>query len=566
LVAAKRPRYIIMKRTPYSFDTRKTSLPMNRIWQEIRDQIKERQDRFVYDHLDFSGVFRNLEKDLKEGDHYLRFRLKSLSYLWSIDIGDFEFPHLSQPLGRIIYFLKKGIWLCLRFYTYRLFYQQREFNTQTYNTIVYFKKKYEQEIEELSTRLRKFKSPSSINQAQLSKRTVSFSQELNLAKGTLFKERRPRDFLGLGQKTQVVQILAGASPGDAITNYALTIGKILSRLRIQNQIGAPLTNVSPVLKNKPILSLESLFGNGFDSQHALVLYHYSIHSSASDLFSRCSGQKIICYHNITPAKYFLPFSDGRATLLQEGRDNLKNLIPVVDTAYAVSIYNEEELKDLGFKRVESLPLVYSHELLNVKAEPILLKKYSDGKTNFIFVGRLVPNKRIDQILRVFATYHHTINPNSRLLLVGSYIDLEPYFNYLKSLTYELGLRAKNQVEFLGHVVQKELVAYYQVAHIYLCLSEHEGFCLPLIEAMYYDIPVFALSRCAIPETMGLAGVLFKGENIRLWAELIHTVLRDKALKNRILNKQKERKAQFSEDRLLIRLKEILGLKGEGRGK
>src|SRR5690606_3919553 len=147
----------------------------------------------------------------------------------------------------------------------------------------------------------------------------------------------------------------------------------------------------------------------------------------------------------------------------------------------------------------------------------------DGYTNLLFVGRIAPNKKQDDIIKIFYYYKKFINPESRLILVGSYIGMERYYSELIKLVNDLDLQ---DVFFTGHIPFESILAYYQISHLFLCMSEHEGFCVPIVEAMLFDLPIIAYRSSAVPATLGNAGFVVSEKNYKAIAELIHIVLND----------------------------------------
>jgi glycosyltransferase involved in cell wall biosynthesis len=150
-------------------------------------------------------------------------------------------------------------------------------------------------------------------------------------------------------------------------------------------------------------------------------------------------------------------------------------------------------------------------------------QFDDEWTNILFVGRIIPQKRIENVIRYFHAYKRTCNPRSRLLLVGSYGGFDKYLAMLHQLVAALGT---TDVHFAGHVSDAELVAYYDVADLFLCASEHEGFCVPIVEAFYMEVPVVAYAAAAVPSTMDGAGVLFETTDPFVVAHALDVVLSD----------------------------------------
>ena len=177
----------------------------------------------------------------------------------------------------------------------------------------------------------------------------------------------------------------------------------------------------------------------------------------------------------------------------------------VDLALGDSEFNRQELEALGFDPTGVLPVVPDFSHLDLPPNDLIAREFDDDWTNILFVGRIIPNKRIEDVIRYFHAYQRHFNPRSRLLLVGSYGGFDKYLAMLHQLAARLGV---TNVHFTGHVIDAELSAYYDVADLFLCASAHEGFCVPIVESFYKQIPVVAYAATAVPATMDGAGVLY----------------------------------------------------------
>jgi len=338
---------------------------------------------------------------------------------------------------------------------------------------------------------------------------------------------------------RIYQLLADASENDAITNLSLQIKNILSNSKQQSQIYSAGT----IINNKlgETISSTKKMRNLKDTD--LLIYHFSIESNATAIFKRSNAIKIIYYHNITPSKYLLSYSDGYASRLRRGRNELQTLSQITDYALADSSFNALELKQLGFKDIKVLPLSIDERYLQTPPSKSIIKQYKKDTEIFLFVGRIVPNKNIEALLQTFYYYCNSINNNSKLIIIGSTDNLPSYYFYLKKIIKSLSLQ--NKVIFTGKIPLPELLAYYKRANAFLSLSEHEGFCLPLVESMYFNVPVFALDRTAIKETLGGTGVLINKLHYKSIAELMHLVLNNHTLKEQICQAQRRRFHELS---------------------
>jgi L-malate glycosyltransferase len=242
----------------------------------------------------------------------------------------------------------------------------------------------------------------------------------------------------------------------------------------------------------------------------------------------------LVYHNITPPEYFIGVHKDLVKLCFRGRRELTAYIDRSEIALGDSEYNRQELEALGFRTTGVLAVVPGFSHLDGMPDRMMAADFDDGWTNIIFVGRVIPNKKFEDVIRAFHAYRTRHNPRSRLLLVGSYSGFERYLAMLQSLIARLGTP---DVHFLGHVSNEELSALYDVADLFLCASEHEGFCVPIIEAFYKRIPVLAYAATAVPATMDGGGVLYDTKDALDIARLMEAVLDDGRLEDAILESQ-----------------------------
>lgn len=342
--------------------------------------------------------------------------------------------------------------------------------------------------------------------------------------------------------------------GDAISGEAIAISRILREMGFESTIYV-------VHAHEKVKHLSSHFSGFSEMQsnekpHAVILHH-SIDSPLNRVFMGLSSAvKVMIYHNLTPVKWFLSYNQRVAKDLVKGFEELPALAACADILLADSSYNAKELADVGQPRAKVLPLLLDDKKWAVSANPGIegILKGHGGK-NILHVGRLAPNKKIEDILKAFYFYHHKIEKESRLWLIGSDIDTEIYSFELRRLVSEL--RLKEAVTFVGSVADSELKSFYQNSDAYICMSEHEGFCVPLVEAMNFGLPVIAFDSSAIRETLGDAGLLIAEKNPSALAELVHIVVTDQALRASLIEKGKERAKAYSEQVFVERLKTLL---------
>lgn len=331
------------------------------------------------------------------------------------------------------------------------------------------------------------------------------------------------------QGTAVHQVLATLGYGDAIGNEALGIRRVLRDAGFESRIY--VETVDPRLEDET-----EDYRNLIEDSHPdnILVHHFSLGSRASRVAFAVPDRMILIYHNITPVRFFLDIRSPVVAQCHSGRRELGAYAARCDLALGDSAFNRAELDALGFPHTGVLPVVPDFAHLNVTPHPWLARQFDDDKTNILFVGRIIPNKRIEDLVRFFHAYRRRYNRSSRLLLVGTHDLFADYHASLTDLIRRLGTP---DVHLTGHVSNEELTALYDVADLFLSASEHEGFCVPLIEAFHKRIPVIAFAAAAVPATMDGGGVLFERKDPRHVASLINAVLTDAALEDEILEAQ-----------------------------
>jgi glycosyltransferase involved in cell wall biosynthesis len=330
---------------------------------------------------------------------------------------------------------------------------------------------------------------------------------------------------------KVHQFLTSYSYGDAIGNEAFEIRNFLREQGYESEIFALFYH--PKYADRIINYLEY---DRYSHEDNIVIFHFSIGSPVSKKFMRVPDKKVIIYHNITPHTFFLDYHRILAKDCYKGRIELKSFTGKVDLALGDSQYNEQELKEAGFARTGVLPLVMDFDKFSPKTVPVLDKLFNDGKTNILFVGRIIPNKKVEDVIKIFHLYQEHFYADSRLFVVGEYRGFERYLSALHNLAAKLGIK---NLHFTGHIPDDELISYFKLAHLYLHMSEHEGFCAPVPESFYLDIPVVAFNAGAVKETMNNGGILVNRKDYIRIAALMDHILTDALLKKKILATQQE---------------------------
>lgn len=287
------------------------------------------------------------------------------------------------------------------------------------------------------------------------------------------------------------------------------------------------------------------------------LLHFGIGSDLDAFLCAQPAPLVLYHHNITPPEFLAAYNPAFARQAQLGRVHLPALIRNARHIWADSLFNANELKVAGcngdvivLPPVLGLDHASAQERFGIHAASAL----SAGETRWLFVGRLVPNKGQDLLIHAFAHYHHRINPSSKLALVGSNRTAPGYDKYLLALAHTLGVA--NAVQ-MGPATEPELAAHYAAAQIFVCLSQHEGFCVPLIEAMNFGLPIVALARTAVTDTMGQAGVLLESAHPALVAETVNALLTHPQLCEQVIAAQHERAQAFAQPVVEAQAKAVL---------
>jgi glycosyltransferase involved in cell wall biosynthesis len=341
---------------------------------------------------------------------------------------------------------------------------------------------------------------------------------------------------------RIFQMLPVFVFGDAIGNDVIMLDKIIREKGYETCIffESATENASKISSHYSLIPKLD--------KNDIVLFHMSTYSNITYLFAEMNCRKIMIYHNITPPEFFYGYHFILHKYCHKGLEEVRYLSDKVDYCLAVSEFNKKDLEKMGFEcKIDVLPILLSFDDYKKKPSEKIIDKYSNGTINIISVGRInAPNKRWENILKTFYFFQKYVDKNAHLFLVGSYETDDVYPKRLMSYVRDLEL---NNVIFTGHIPFDEILAYYSIADIYLCMSEHEGFCVPLLEAMLFNKPVVAYSSTAIPYTLGEAGFLLEKNDPLEAALVINRILKDRSLYNEIVRKQNERLSFFNTQRV-----------------
>ncbi|MFR4351139.1 MAG: glycosyltransferase [Roseburia sp.] len=349
---------------------------------------------------------------------------------------------------------------------------------------------------------------------------------------------------------RIVQILPVLAFGDAVGNDTRALKDALLEAGYDTEIYAAVIDERlPHGTAKPYDMLEKL------EDDDIVIYHLSTGHKLNYEIEMLGGRKVILYHNITPECYFEKYNKDAYTSCSQGIKAAKRLARIADYAIADSEYNRQDLLSYGFQcNIEVLPILIPFEDYAKKPSARVMKTYEDDYVNILFTGRVVPNKKQEDIIDAFYYYKNFIQPKSRLILVGSFAGIDKYHKQLDAYVKKLGLE---DVIFTGQIKFDEILAYYHLADLFLCMSEHEGFCVPVVEAMYFDVPVIARDTSAIAWTLGGSGMLLSDKDPIIAAEMMNRVLTDEVLKQKILRNQRIRLLDFDNQKVKRQFLEII---------
>ena len=352
---------------------------------------------------------------------------------------------------------------------------------------------------------------------------------------------------------KIIQLLPSMAFGDAVSNDAAAIRQILLEGGYDTELYAEHIDMRlPAGMVRHISDLKP------PEEGDLLLYHGSTGDAMNLKVPLMNGKKVIRYHNMTPPAFFTEYSRKSRSLAEDGVYEMKTAAGGYSYGIAVSDYNRQNMRELGFTcPIDVCPIVIPFSDYDREPDPAVLEKYGgDGWTNLLFVGRISPNKRQENVIRAFERYHRQYNPKSRLILAGSPVAMEPYQVRLDRYVKALGL--EDCVIFTGQISFPAILAYYRLADAFVCMSEHEGFCVPIVEAMYFGKPIVALRAAAVPETLGRGGLLLDSSEPETAAAAIHRILTDGALRERLAAEQKRKLPEYSYGKVRERLLACLG--------
>jgi glycosyltransferase involved in cell wall biosynthesis len=328
---------------------------------------------------------------------------------------------------------------------------------------------------------------------------------------------------------KIHQFATSLTYGDAISDEMLEIQSILREKGHESEIFVRFFEPSMAGFMKDYREYEKI-----SSPDNVVIFHFSIGSPVSKMIFRIPDKKIMIYHNITPYDFFLDYHRILAKECYKGRLEIKLFIGKVDLALGDSEFNRKELEDVGYPKTGVFPLLLNFSKFDREDDPLVHSIFGNGKKTLLFVGRVIPNKRFEDVIKTFAVYQKTFQPNSQLILAGDHRGMERYYGALLDLVDRLHLK---DVHFTGHIAFPSLASFFKISDVYLSMSEHEGFGVPLLEAFYNRLPVVAFAAGAVEETMNGGGILLRRKDFDMSAAVLDKLDQNPQLRKSVISSQ-----------------------------
>lgn len=324
---------------------------------------------------------------------------------------------------------------------------------------------------------------------------------------------------------RIDQVIPSVVEHDAVSNHTFEAQRLLREMGFESEIYCRIIGPGCDDKVQPLSALPE-----HDDGTQWLLYQCSIGSPAGDAFAAHPARKLLDYHNITPAhlveRWIPPLGDESRL----GRRQLASYAPLVHAAFADSGFNASELVAAGYAHASVVPVLRPGSHHEAEPDEATVARLSEAKrhggADWLFVGQVAPHKAQHDIVKAFACYRRAYDPDARLHLVGREMG-NAYRDAVRNFAASIGLAGA--VELAGAVTGSQLAAYYRCADVFVCCSDHEGFCVPVIEAMHRGVPVVAYGVAAIPETVGRGGVVLPSKDPVLVAAAVHRLLEDPLL-------------------------------------
>lgn len=439
----------------------------------------------------------------------------------SLSVEEPEIVNDIPVIGAFIRGLKHIVRKCIRWYVMPVWGKQKDYNQIVANMAEDYDRMHTLLMEEndiLRSRIEQLQIQVTQLNARLQMRSIF---ELNA-------NRAPR----------IIQLVSSLNFGDAVGNDALAIKHMLEGAGYATAIFT--FAVHPKIKEENVYNIDLLPELTEDD---IIIYHYASEDGFQKLIEETAAKVVLRYHNVTPPEFFHGYDEKAETITRKGLAQIKSMKDAIDYGMVDSEQNKKDLEQMGYEcPISVVSILIPFKDYEQQPDLDVVNGYSDGNTNIVFVGRIVPNKKFEDVIACFAAYKKKYDPAARLFLVGNYQETDAYYQHLQEYIKECGVE---NVIFPGHIAFRTILAYYKIADLFLCMSEHEGFCVPLVEAMFFETPIVAYASTAIPGTLGGSGVLVETKEPETVAETMNHMMQDAEYRSEILKKQNERLKDFA---------------------
>lgn len=352
----------------------------------------------------------------------------------------------------------------------------------------------------------------------------------------------------------VHQFIPSYAPRDAVGTHSRHVREILRRLGVRSDI---YVNEARGVARGEVHYFRDYAGP-VDGEPTWLLYQYSTGSPMVDYLRARPEPKLVNYHNVTPPEFFEGWEPLIVPELAEGRRQIGALAHVCELAIADSTYNAADLAGAGYPNTEVVPILLDLEAMAADVDQAALDRLraakAAGGADWLFIGRICPNKAQHELVKAFAAYRRVYDPQARLHLLGT-SSSHSYFTALREFIDALGLA--DAVLLHGSVSDGEKGAFLEAADVFVCLSDHEGFCVPVVEAMHHGLPVVAFAAAAVPETLGDGGLLLERKDPAFVAAAAHRVVDDRAVHETLAAAGRARAATFALPRITDRFVDVM---------
>ncbi len=348
---------------------------------------------------------------------------------------------------------------------------------------------------------------------------------------------------------RIFQLVPSLHFGDAVGNDIIAIDRVLKKNGYKSYVFALIIDKKMASFGEPFEKMPVV------SEDDIIIYHMAVVNPMAEFVKSQRCIRVLRYHNITPPEFFYPYSSAATQACQEGLRQTKALYRDFDYCICDSEFNANDLRSYGYTcPIITIPIVIPFDDYRIDVDQNVYDRFNDGKKNILFVGRFAPNKKWEDVIGSFVLYKKYWNSNCRLIMVGKYDENDLYYQRLTDYIDRIG---NEDIVITGHIGFKGILACYKAADLFLCLSEHEGFCVPIVEAMLFHKPIIGYGACAVPETMGTGTMVVHEKNLLQIAALIEYIFSNEDFRKDLIRRQDERLRDFEHDRIAAKFLETI---------